>query len=51
MVVKKLIIQGEHYTVQFFEEEDKSIRVELNHDVSEKYYKFFPDNKIIFKEN
>jgi hypothetical protein len=43
----RIAIEGEWFTVQFFKEEDGSIRVEVEHEIRGKYYKMYPDNKII----
>ena len=47
MITRRMAIEGEWFTVQFFKEEDGSIRVEVEHEVNGKYYKMYPDNKII----
>mgnify|MGYP000359678547 FL=1 len=46
MTTRRIAIEGEWFTIQFFKEGDGSIRVELVHDVRNKYYKMYPDNKI-----
>ena len=46
MITRRIAIEGEWFTIQFFKEGDGSIRVELVHDVRNKYYKMYPDNKI-----
>ena len=50
MITRRMAIDGEWFTVQFFEEDDGGIRVELVHDIKGKFYKMYPDNKITFKE-
>jgi len=47
MITRRMAIEGEWFTVQFFKEEDGSIRVEVEHEIRGKYYKMYPDNKII----
>jgi hypothetical protein len=47
MITKRIAIEGEWFTIQFFKEGDGSIRVEMVHDVRNKYYKMYPDNKIM----
>lgn len=50
MITRRMIIEGESFTVQFFKEEGEVIRVEVVHDIKSKYYKMYPDNKITFEE-
>jgi hypothetical protein len=47
MEIKRIAIEGEWFTIQFFKEDDESIRVEMVHDVRGKYYKMYPNNKIM----
>ena len=51
MITRRMPIDGDWFTVQFFKEEDGGIRVELVHDITGKYYKMYPDNKIVFEES
>ena len=51
MITKRIAIDGEWFTIQFFKEEDGSIRVEMVHDIRGKYYKMYPDNKVTFEES
>lgn len=51
MITRRMAIEGEWFTVQFFQEEDRSIRVEVESDVKGKYYKMYPNNKIILDNN
>ena len=46
-----MAIEGEWFTIQFFQEEDGSIRVEVESEIKGKYYKMYPDNKIILDNN
>ena len=46
MITRRIAIEGEWFTVQFFKEGDGSIRVEMVHDIKNKFYKMYPDNKI-----
>ena len=50
MQTRRMAIDGDWFTVQFFKEGDGSIRVEVVHDIRNKYYKMYPDNKITFEE-
>ena len=50
MITRRMAIDGEWFTVQFFKEGDGSVRVEVVHDIKNKYYKMYPDNNIIFEE-
>lgn len=50
MITRKLIIDGCHYDVVFYNQDDGTVRVELSHNVTGKYYKMFPDNIITFEE-
>ena len=45
MITRKMAIDGEWFTVQFFKEEN-DIRVEIYHEIKNKFYKMYPDNKI-----
>jgi len=51
MITKRMAIEGDWFTVQFFKESDGSIRVEMEHDITHKRYKMYPDNKLIFEES
>ena len=51
MITRRMAIDGDWFTVQFFKEGDGSIRVEVVHDIRNKYYKMYPDNKITFEES
>jgi regulator of RNase E activity RraA len=51
MITRRMAIDGEWFTVQFFKEDDGGIRVEVVHDIKNKFYKMYPDNKIIFEES
>jgi hypothetical protein len=46
MTEKKIAIEGDWYTLQFFNEDDGQIRVEMYHQIRNKFYKIYPDNKI-----
>ena len=46
MTTRRIAIEGEWFTIQFFKEGDGSIRVEMVHDIKGKHYKMYPDNKI-----
>lgn len=45
MVTKKLVIDGDHYTLTVFKEEDGEFRIEIMHDIRMKTYRMYPDNK------
>ena len=51
MITKRMAIDGEWFTVQFFKESNGTIRVEINHNITGKYYKMYPDNLVNFEEN
>jgi hypothetical protein len=51
MITRRMAIDGEWFTVQFFKEGDGSIRVEVAHDIRGKYYKMYPDNLVNFEES
>ena len=51
MITRRMAIEGEWFTIQFFQEEDGSIRVEVESEIKGKYYKMYPDNKIILDNN
>ena len=51
MITRRMAIDGEWFTVQFFKEGDGSIRVEMVHDIKNKFYRMYPDNKITFEES
>lgn len=51
MTTRRMAIDGDWFTVQFFKEGDGSIRVEVVHDIRGKYYKMYPDNLINFEES
>ena len=51
MITRRMAIEGEWLTIQFFQEEDGSIRVEVESEIKGKYYKMYPDNKIILDNN
>jgi len=51
MITRKLIIDGHHYEVVFYNQGDKTVRVELSHNVTGKHYKMYPDNVINFEES
>jgi len=46
MTIKRMAIEGEWFTIQFFKEGDGSIRVEVEKEITGKRYKMYPDNKI-----
>ena len=50
MTTRRMIIEGESFTIQFFKEGDETIRVEVVHNIKNKFYKMYPDNKIKFEE-
>ena len=43
MQEKKLVIDGEWFTLFVYEQED-GLRLELEHNIRGKRYKFYPDN-------
>jgi len=45
MITRRIAIEGEWFTIQFFKEED-NIRVEIFSEIKNKFYKMYPDNKI-----
>ena len=45
MITKRIAIEGEWFTIQFFKEEN-NIRFEMYHEIKNKFYKIYPDNKI-----
>ena len=45
MITKRIAIEGEWFTIQFFKEEN-NIRVEIFSEIKNKFYKMYPDNKI-----
>ena len=47
MEIRRIAIEGEWFTIQFFKEGDGSIRVEMVRDIKGKNYKMYPDNKIM----
>lgn len=49
MTTRRMAIDGEWFTIQFFKEGDGSIRVEVVHDIKNKHYKMYPDNLINFE--
>lgn len=51
MITRKLIIDGVHYEVVFYNQNDGTVRVELSHNVTGKNYKMYPDNIIQLKES
>lgn len=51
MMERKLVIEGDWYTVQFFKQDDGTMRVELSHNITGKHYKMYPDNLINFEES
>jgi len=51
MTTRRIAIEGDWFTIQFFKEDDGGIRVEMVHDIKGKFYKMYPDNKITFKES
>lgn len=51
MQTRKLIIDGIHYEMQFFNQDDGTVRVELSRNVTGKFYKMYPDNLISFKDS
>lgn len=51
MIAKRMAIDGEWFTVQFFKESNGTIRVEINHNITGKYYKMYPDNLVNFEES
>lgn len=50
MEIKKIAIDGMWLDLQFFQEGDGSIRVEVENHITGKRYKMFPNNKVIFSE-
>ncbi|MGA1047149.1 MAG: hypothetical protein ACO3UU_04010 [Minisyncoccia bacterium] len=51
MITKRIAIEGEWRTIQKHKHEDGDIRVEMVHDIKNKFYKMYPDNKITFEES
>ena len=51
MIIKRMAIDGEWFTVQFFKEGNGTIRTEINHNITGKYYKMYPDNLVNFEES
>jgi len=51
MITRKLIIDGNHFDVVFFNQDDGTCRVEVSHNITGKNYKMFPDNLINFEES
>ena len=51
MTTRKLVIEGDWYTVQFFKQSDGAVRIELSHNITGKHYKMYPDNLITFEES
>jgi len=51
MITRRMAIEGEWFTVQFFKESNGTIRVEINHNITGKYYKMYPDNLVNFEES
>lgn len=51
VMTRKLIIEGEHFDVNFFKQKDGTIRVEVCRTTTGKHYKMFPDNLINFEES
>ena len=51
MQTRKLIIDGHHFEVVFYDQNDGTVRVELSHNVTGKHYKMYPDNIIQLKES
>ena len=51
MITRRMAINGEWFTVQFFKESNGTIRVEINHNITGKYYKMYPDNLVNFEES
>jgi hypothetical protein len=51
MITRKLIIDGNHFDVVFFNQDDGTCRVEVSHNITGKHYKMFPDNLINFEES
>ena len=51
MITKRMAIDGEWFTVQFFKQSNGTIRVEINHNITGKYYKMYPDNLVNFEES
>ena len=45
MITKRIAIEGEWFTIQVFKETD-DLRIEVVHDIKNKFYKMYPDNKI-----
>lgn len=50
MEIKKIAIDGVWLDLQFFQEGDGGVRVEVENHITGKRYKMFPDNKVIFSE-
>lgn len=50
MQTRRIAIEGEWFTIQFFKEGDGTVRTELSHNITGKFYKMYPDNKITFEE-
>jgi len=51
MITRRIAIEGEWFTVQIHKHEDGKIRLELVHDIKNKFYKMYPDNLVNFEEN
>ena len=51
MITRRRAIEGEWFTVQIHKHEDGKIRLELVHDIKNKFYKMYPDNLVNFEEN
>lgn len=45
MEIKRIAIEGEWFTIQFFKEEN-NIRIEMFSEVKNKFYNIYPDNKL-----
>lgn len=44
MTTKRIAIDGEWFTIQAFTQDDGTIRLEMFHEIKNKYYKMYPDN-------
>lgn len=51
MITRKLIIDGDHFDVVFYNQDDGTCRVEVSHSWKGKHYKMFPNNIIKLEES
>ena len=50
MITRRMAIEGEWFTVQIHTHDDGKLRLEVVHDIKDKFYKMYPDNLIDPKE-